>query len=160
MADAMIQAELNLAPAQMDIGSGILTGVTQNRRAPNPWVQKGTIDPHLGVIRIDDIKGNPLATIWNYAMHGTCYGPENMKFSSEIMGMYEISLNFPLYFFWSVKVKVGQRKSNLVNKSQTYITGAACEQIEEIIGGVALFINADAGDIDPSISVYLLHTDR
>jgi neutral ceramidase len=86
MADAMIQAEQSLAPAVMDIGSGILVGVTQNRRAPNPWVQKGTIDPHLGVIRIDDTKGNSLATIWNYAMHGTCYGPENMKFSNEIMG--------------------------------------------------------------------------
>jgi hypothetical protein len=28
--------------------------------------------------------------------------------------------------------------------------GGACEVIESIIGGVALFINADAGDIDPT----------
>ena len=54
-----------------------------------------------------------MATVWNYAMHGTCYGPDNMMFCSEIMG-------------------------------------GANDQIEEIIGGVSLFVNADAGDIDPS----------
>lgn len=29
-------------------------------------------------------------------------------------------------------------------------TGAACDEIESLIGGVALFINGDAGDIDPT----------
>jgi hypothetical protein len=28
--------------------------------------------------------------------------------------------------------------------------GKACEFIEKSVGGVALFVNADAGDIDPS----------
>jgi hypothetical protein len=28
--------------------------------------------------------------------------------------------------------------------------GKACEFIEKTVGGVALFVNADAGDIDPS----------
>jgi hypothetical protein len=32
----------------------------------------------------------------------------------------------------------------------TKFLGAASDAIEELIGGVALFINADAGDIDPS----------
>lgn len=95
------------------IGVGNLVGVTRNRRAPNPWVNEGTIDPHLGVIRIETTAGQPIATVWNYAIHGTCYGPENMKFSSDIMG-------------------------------------ASCDAIEQLIGGIALFINADAGDIAPS----------
>ncbi len=30
------------------------------------------------------------------------------------------------------------------------IAGASCEAIEGLIGGVALFVNADAGDIDPT----------
>lgn len=97
----------------MDIGIGYLDGVTVNRRAPNPWVQPYTIDSHLGVVRIDTAAGNPMATLWNFAMHGTCYGPDNMKFSSDI-------------------------------------AGASCDAIESIIGGVALFANGDAGDIDPT----------
>ncbi len=97
-----------------------MTGVTQNRRAPNPWVRRDTIDSNLGVIRIDSASTNePIATVWNFAMHGTCYGPDNMKFSSDIMG-------------------------------------ATCDNIESKIGGVALFINADAGDIDPTDAVTFL----
>ena len=39
-------------------------------------VKKDTIDEHLGVFRFDDAQGKPLATIWNFAIHGVCYGPE------------------------------------------------------------------------------------
>jgi len=67
----------------------------------------------LGVIRVDDASGNRMATVWNFAIHGVCYGPENMEFSGDIMGK-------------------------------------ACEFIEQDVGGVAMFINGDAGDIDPA----------
>jgi len=79
-------------------------------------LRKDTIDPHLGIIRVDTLQGKPLATVWNYATHGTCYGPDNMQFSSDIMG-------------------------------------AVCDVVENEGGGVALFINADAGDIDPTGAV-------
>jgi len=113
-AQALVQAWQSMTPAVIDIGMGNLINVTQNRRAPiSPYVKKGTIDPHLGVLRVDDIKGNALATVWNFAIHGVCYGPENLEASGDIMGK-------------------------------------ACEMIEDLVGGVALFINADAGDIDPT----------
>jgi len=79
----------------------------------NPYLNSGTIDPHLGVIGVNSASGKPIATLWNYATHGTCYGPSNMKFSSDI-------------------------------------AGAVCDLVEDTIGGVALFVNADAGDIDPT----------
>jgi len=66
----------------------------------------------IWVIRVDTPDGKPLATVWNFAIHGVCYGPDNMQFSSDIMG-------------------------------------AVSDVIESDVGGVALFINADAGDIDP-----------
>uniref|UniRef100_A0A6B2L787 Neutral ceramidase n=1 Tax=Arcella intermedia TaxID=1963864 RepID=A0A6B2L787_9EUKA len=112
---AMLQALKNMVPAVMDIGMGDLIGVTQNRRAKfSPYVQPGSIDPHLGVIRLDAASNSqPIATIWNFAVHGVCYGPDNLQFSGDIMGK-------------------------------------ACEIIEKDIGGIALFINADAGDIDPA----------
>jgi hypothetical protein len=40
----------------------------------------------LGLIRVDEFSGKPMATLWNFAMHGTCYGPDNMKYSGDIMG--------------------------------------------------------------------------
>jgi len=118
MVEAMTEAYNNMQPALLDIGVGNLTGVTRNRRAErngkkNPYLNSGTIDPHLGVIGVNSASGKPIATLWNYATHGTCYGPSNMKFSSDI-------------------------------------AGAVCDLVEDTIGGVALFVNADAGDIDPT----------
>jgi len=115
IAKALLEAEKNLEPALMDIGMGNLTGVTHNRRN-SPWVNYGTIDPHLGVIRVDKADGTPLATVWNYAIHGICYDAPNMKFCSDVMG-------------------------------------SVCDWIESNIGGVALFMNGDAGDVNPIFSV-------
>lgn len=72
-----------------------------------------TIDPHMGILRVDTLTGSPIATAWNFACHGTCYGPDNMKASGDILG-------------------------------------SANEVIETQLGGVALFLQADAGDISPS----------
>lgn len=57
--------------------------------------------------------GKPIATLWNFAIHGVCYGPDNMDLSSDIMG-----------------------RVNAV--------------IEQNVGGVSLFANSDAGDVDPA----------
>jgi len=110
----MVAAFKNLKNARMNVGIAQLIGVTQNRRAGrSPYLHKGSIDPNLGVIRVDNMDGTPIATVWNFAIHGVCYGPENMKFSSDIMGYASIV-------------------------------------IEKQVGGISLFINADAGDIDPN----------
>jgi len=113
IATSMVNAQNNAKPAKMNIASTLLIGVTSNRRAGrSPYVNSGSIDPNLGLIKVDDVNGNPIATVWNFAIHGVCYGPSNMKFSADIMGY-----------------------ANMLN--------------EKAIGGVSMFINADAGDIDP-----------
>lgn len=112
--EAMVEAFNNLQPAVLGVGSGLLTGVTVNRRADiSPYLKPDSIDPHLGIIRVDDLQGHPIATVWNFAIHGVCWGADNMLFSADIMG-------------------------------------GASNAIEALVGGVALFINADAGDIDPT----------
>ena len=78
-----------------------------------PYVTSSSIDPNVGILKVDDINGKPIATLWNFAIHGVCWGPDNMEFSSDIMG-------------------------------------GACDNIEALGGGVALFMNADAGDISPN----------
>jgi hypothetical protein len=107
-----LQAQNNLQPAVIGVGQGMLYNATKNRRAGMGILKSNSIDPHLGIIRIDSPSGTPLATLWNFAIHGVCYGPSNMFFSGDIMGY-------------------------------------ANEMIEQSVGGVALFVNADAGDIDP-----------
>jgi hypothetical protein len=43
--------------------------VTRNRRSgESPYVHEDSIDPHLGIIRVDDMAGKPIATLWNFAM--------------------------------------------------------------------------------------------
>ena len=45
------------------VGIAQLTGVTENRRADvSPYLNKDDIDPNLGVIGVNDMNGNPLAT--------------------------------------------------------------------------------------------------
>ena len=45
------------------VGIAQLTGVTENRRADvSPYLKKDDIDPNLGVIGVNDMNGNPLAT--------------------------------------------------------------------------------------------------
>lgn len=60
-------------------------GVQEKRRA---WA--GTqleLDNQLGVIRIDKKEDRkPLATVWNFSIHGTSFDKENMKLSTDIMG--------------------------------------------------------------------------
>jgi len=115
MAAAMVQAERSLRTARVGIGMGSIIGVTHNRRSNiSPYVKDGTIDPHVGVIRVDDATtGAAIATLWNFAIHGVCWGADNMLFSSDIMG-------------------------------------GTCSLIEQQVGGVALFVNGDAGDISPA----------
>jgi neutral ceramidase len=112
---AMMDAYSALRPARIGAGMGNLVGVTANRRASfSPYVNKGTIDPHLGVLSLQELETNTtIATLWNFAIHGVCYGPDNLEFSADIMGY-------------------------------------ACDLIEAQLGGVALFVNGDAGDIDPA----------
>ncbi len=87
IADAIEQAVLNLAPATIAIGSGQLTGVAVNRRAPtSPYLDPDDIDPELGVIRIEHVGGAPLATLYNYAVHGLAYWSDNMEYSADLMG--------------------------------------------------------------------------
>eukprot|EP01116_Phalansterium_solitarium_P025407 TRINITY_DN9709_c1_g2_i1.p1 TRINITY_DN9709_c1_g2~~TRINITY_DN9709_c1_g2_i1.p1 ORF type:complete len:500 (-),score=133.82 TRINITY_DN9709_c1_g2_i1:217-1716(-) len=118
IAAALVQAQANLKPAKIGIGSGEMYGVTHNRRTnESPYVNYTTIDPMVGVIRIDDLQDNPVAVVWNFAIHGICYDAPNMMFSSDNMGA-----------------------------ANHYIEG-------KLPGAVSMFVNADAGDINPVFSV-------
>ncbi|MEK6324535.1 MAG: neutral/alkaline non-lysosomal ceramidase N-terminal domain-containing protein [Acidobacteriota bacterium] len=64
----------------------------------------GIIDPSVGVIRVDDKQGNPLAILVNYACHPVVFGPDNLRYSADYPGamarLVEASWNDrPVCFF-------------------------------------------------------------
>ncbi len=66
--------------------------------------QTGMIDPSVGVIRVDDKQGNPLAILVNYACHPVVFGPDNLRYSADYPGamarvVEESWQNKPICFF-------------------------------------------------------------
>jgi hypothetical protein len=102
-AQALVNAEQNLQLAKFGSASDLLAGVTVNRRVGvSPNVTPGTVDEELGVIRIDKADGTPLALVWNFAIHGTAYGADNLEFSGDVIGAVshnvEADLGIPALF--------------------------------------------------------------
>eukprot|EP01080_Neovahlkampfia_damariscottae_P011216 gene11216-4038_t len=88
LAECMIMAEKNLKPAKVGIGRSELIGFSKNRRARfSPHVNETSVDPQLGLIRVDDLEGKPVATLWNFAIHGTCHSSGLMQLSGDVMGV-------------------------------------------------------------------------
>ena len=78
-------AHANLTPAEVGISAGTETTVTKNR-----MIEGGKVDPQLGLIKVVDYyTGKPIAALLNFAIHGTCLGASNMKFTADVMGYIE-----------------------------------------------------------------------
>lgn len=89
IAEAVIQARQTAVPAKLGVGVGHEDTVAFNRRFKmkdgtvkthpgkvNPDIVEpaGPIDPDVGVIAIQDLQGEPLGCVVNYALHGTTMG--------------------------------------------------------------------------------------
>lgn len=44
------------------------------------------LDPDLIVLKVTGLRGEPVAVVWNYAIHGTTLGPRNRRLSGDVMG--------------------------------------------------------------------------
>lgn len=87
VAESLVRAWSDLGPAHLGTNSTSLRGVSKNRRASDsPFLTRDSIDDELGVIRVDRPDGTPVATVWNFALHGTALGTSNMHYSADIMG--------------------------------------------------------------------------
>jgi hypothetical protein len=86
---AIREADKNLQPAKFGSAVFQAPGYGHNRRHPE---LDAITDPALGLIRITDLFGKPLATLVNYAAHATVLGPDNMKISGDYVGVMERTL--------------------------------------------------------------------
>lgn len=74
------QAELKKTPAQIGSGSGVATGLTSSRLGL-------PLDPEVGVLKVVAADGSPRALLWNFAVHGTALGKDNLRLSGDLMGI-------------------------------------------------------------------------
>ncbi|NKB70388.1 MAG: T9SS type A sorting domain-containing protein [Candidatus Latescibacteria bacterium] len=97
---AVQAARANLQPVRLSVGQGRV-GFSFNRRLPRAdgtvemiWGraaefdpdQLGPTDPEVGVVRIDDLDGKPLAVLFNYACHAVVLGGGNRLLTADFPG--------------------------------------------------------------------------
>ncbi len=87
IAETIARADASTEPAKLGVGTTSLRGITKNRRVGvSPAYTRDSIDDELAVFRIDRADDTPLATIYNFAIHGTVLGPDNLFYSADVMG--------------------------------------------------------------------------
>lgn len=80
---AILEADSKLVPAKLATGVVKLNGFNRNRHTK---IEPKPVDPDLGVIRLDDANGKPLAVIVNFTAHPTMVEGSILKFSADYVG--------------------------------------------------------------------------
>lgn len=119
--DAAIEASQKLQAARIGAGWGechiaVYRREFRDGRDVLGEVPDHPIDPSVGVIRVDDLEGKPIAVLFRYSCHPAIVGGRSQVASSD----------FP---------------------------GAARRVLEENLGGLALFLQGCAGNINPRYGI-------
>lgn len=89
ISEAIRRADEDIRPAKFGADIFSAPGFAHNRRHPEP---SAVVDPALGLIKITDISGKPIAYLINYAVHSTILPPSNLKISGDLAGLVERSI--------------------------------------------------------------------
>jgi hypothetical protein len=80
--EAVAQAQARLATATLATGSATSSEGVHNRRTPGD-----VIDPEVGLLRVDDGEGKPLAVVVNYTCHPTTLNHLNRHVTADYPGL-------------------------------------------------------------------------
>jgi len=98
IAHAVEEACEHLEEARLGTGYGEVT-IGYNRRRVFPdgtvsmfWtnpdkVPTSPVDPTVSILRVDTVGGKPLAIVVNYACHPVVFGPDNLEYSADFVGV-------------------------------------------------------------------------
>jgi len=92
LVEAAQEADRHLQPARIGAGWGeSYIGVYRRETGPDGRdvlgeVPDHPIDPAVGVIRVDDLEGNPIALLFSYGSHPVTVGPLSMVASTDFPG--------------------------------------------------------------------------
>ena len=81
--EAILEANRKLVPAKIAVGATKLDGFNRNRHSK---IEPKPVDRDLGVMRLDDLSGKPIAVLFNFAAHPTSVPGEELKFSADYVG--------------------------------------------------------------------------
>ncbi len=118
LVEAAVEADQSLQPARIGAGWGEAhIGIYRRETGPDGRDVLGEdpsvpIDSAVGVLRIDDLEGQPIATCFSYGCHTVTMGPRSSLVSSD----------FP---------------------------GPARDLVEDSLGGLAVFLQACGGNVNP-----------
>ena len=121
--EAIVEAKNNAVPARIGVAKQDLE-LNRNRhtkRTPKPT------DPMLGVIRLDDAAGKPIAVIANYAAHPVTMDEKVLKFSPDYPGFLqakvESALNTNCVFMQGASGDMSPNRGNLDTKGYGEVLG-------------------------------------
>lgn len=83
LAEVVLEANRQLAPARMATGSVQLEGYNRNRHTK---IDPKPVDRELAVLRVDDAGGKPIGIVVNFAAHPTSIPEENLELSADYPG--------------------------------------------------------------------------
>lgn len=94
---ALKKATAALQNAQLGVGSTMVSGATQIRDDPYPTIP-AMPDIELGLIKVTTTGATPqpIAALFNFAVHGTWYGASNLQTSADYMGAIETQVQAAL----------------------------------------------------------------
>lgn len=78
--EAIRRADATKVPARVGSASAAAAGLTTGRLGQ-------AVDPEIVVVKIVGERGEPVAALWNYAIHGTMLGPSNLRLSGDVAGV-------------------------------------------------------------------------
>ncbi|KRT73985.1 MAG: hypothetical protein XU13_C0010G0027 [Candidatus Rokubacteria bacterium CSP1-6] len=79
MTEAAWDADRAKVPARVGVGRGEVRDVIRSRVGL-------PLDPEVGVLKVVRTDGRPIALLWNYAIHGTLLGKQNLLLSGDVTG--------------------------------------------------------------------------
>jgi hypothetical protein len=82
ISDVVAQAQANLQPATLALGSAKSSAGVHNRRTPGD-----VIDPEVGLLRVDDGEGKAIAVVVNYTCHPTTLTFDNRRITADYPGL-------------------------------------------------------------------------
>lgn len=83
LAEVVLEANRQLAPARLAVGSVQLEGFNRNRHTK---IEPKPVDRELAVLRVDDAEGKPIAVVINFAAHPTSIPEDNLDLSADYPG--------------------------------------------------------------------------
>jgi neutral ceramidase len=80
--ETVVEAQARLQAATLAVGNATTSAGVHNRRNPSDL-----IDPEVGLLRVDDAEGAPLAVVVNYTCHPTTLNHTNRRITADYPGL-------------------------------------------------------------------------